>query len=192
MSAKQSPRFASYLLDTFGVSAALTGDLMERYARGRSRFWFWRQTLAAIPIGAFTDIRDHKLLFARSIFTFILVVNVLGEIPYRLRALIYGPVFSVSELRLIGAVVYLAAGWLIGRLHRPFGGSMVLGTICLAWIYSMPRTLHLISNVMEHERYRPYVYAQFIVGIEATICLLIGALLSASTARSTHPSSSSS
>lgn len=186
MSAKQPSRFAIYLLETFAVSPALTGDLIERYARGRSQFWFWRQALAAVAINAFKEIRDHKLLFARAVLVYVLTVSVLAQILYRSAALIYGPVFTANELWLIGAVAYLAAGWMIGRLHRPFSGSMVVGAICVMWLFAAPRMLHDVSNMMQHERFRPYVYARFIVGIESTICLLIGGLLSAS-ARSKHP-----
>lgn len=31
----------------------LAGDLLERFARGQSRFWFWRQVLLAIVIHSF-------------------------------------------------------------------------------------------------------------------------------------------
>ena len=181
MSAKNPPRFAVGLLERFGASPALTGDLIERYARGRSGLWFWRQTIAAIAVCVMTDIRNHKLLLLRSVLVYIVAINAFAAIPYRVRAWMYGPVFGSLELRLIASVVYLAAGWLVGRLHRPHAASMITGVIVLAWLYSTPSMWHSMSNVLQHERFRPYVYGRIMNGVEATMCLLIGGLLSAPT-----------
>jgi hypothetical protein len=51
MNAVQPPRAATWLLLHLGCSpnnAALVGDLDERYRRGRSRSWYWRQVLVAV------------------------------------------------------------------------------------------------------------------------------------------------
>ena len=42
------PRVATWLLDQLGPSEALTGDLIEEYARRGSTFWFWRQVIMAV------------------------------------------------------------------------------------------------------------------------------------------------
>lgn len=39
----------------------MVGDLIEEYAAGRSRMWFWRQALAAVAAGAIRGIRDQPL-----------------------------------------------------------------------------------------------------------------------------------
>jgi len=39
---------AAWLLTRFGVDASLIGDLVEQHRSGRSRLWFWRQTVVAI------------------------------------------------------------------------------------------------------------------------------------------------
>ena len=36
---------------------AITGDLVERFREGRSDGWFWRQVLAAILVGASSELR---------------------------------------------------------------------------------------------------------------------------------------
>ena len=52
MKSSTPPRLAVWLLQHFGPQLnqeALTGDLNEALAQGRSSKWYWRQVLAAIP-----------------------------------------------------------------------------------------------------------------------------------------------
>jgi hypothetical protein len=39
---------------------ALVGDLLEQYGRGRSRIWFWRQTVAAILLSFVAEVSSHR------------------------------------------------------------------------------------------------------------------------------------
>lgn len=41
------PAFADWLMSRLGVPSALVGDLQEEFQAGRSRAWYWRQTLRA-------------------------------------------------------------------------------------------------------------------------------------------------
>jgi hypothetical protein len=41
-------RLAFWLMDRFGVSEPLVGDLLEERSRHRSALWQWRQTLVAV------------------------------------------------------------------------------------------------------------------------------------------------
>jgi len=57
------PKGATWLLNRFGCSPnndVVIGDLYERYRHGRSRMWYWRQTLTAIAIGLFREVRGDK------------------------------------------------------------------------------------------------------------------------------------
>lgn len=50
----QPPRLAVALLNRFlPGEEALAGDLIEEFEARPSRAWFWRQTIAALAIGAF-------------------------------------------------------------------------------------------------------------------------------------------
>ena len=67
MNASQPPRLAVWLLERCGGSESLVGDLVERYRRGKSAAWLWRQVLAASMGGVARDIRACKLLAVRGV-----------------------------------------------------------------------------------------------------------------------------
>jgi hypothetical protein len=56
---KKPPRIAFALLQRH-ASHELVGDLTEEHLRGRSRLWFWRQTMCALALIAFNEARAHK------------------------------------------------------------------------------------------------------------------------------------
>jgi hypothetical protein len=62
----QPPRLAVALLNrVVPQEEPLTGDLIEEFAAGRSRAWFWRQTVAAVALAAFRqsdEVRPLRLL----------------------------------------------------------------------------------------------------------------------------------
>jgi hypothetical protein len=66
MNFRRPPRIALWLLEHAWIGAygeALTGDLIENYQLGRSRWWFWRQVGHALVI-ALIPSTLHKLLAA--------------------------------------------------------------------------------------------------------------------------------
>jgi hypothetical protein len=65
MTRNDPPRLALSLLSRWLPDDPLTGDLVEEFAAGRNRLWFWRQTLSAL--GAAVDrprvgVRPLKLV----------------------------------------------------------------------------------------------------------------------------------
>jgi hypothetical protein len=54
------PRIATSLLERLGPgyrNESLAGDLFEEYQQGRTRAWYWRQTLVAVCIGRAASLR---------------------------------------------------------------------------------------------------------------------------------------
>jgi len=64
--ASQPPRLAVALLNrVVPQEEPLTGDLVEEFAAGRSRAWFWRQAIAAAALTAFRrsdEVRPLRLI----------------------------------------------------------------------------------------------------------------------------------
>lgn len=72
MRRNRAPRTATWALRHFGSGPnidVLLGDLAEQYQQNRSAMWYWRQTLKAIPITLFRDIRGHKSSAAKALIT---------------------------------------------------------------------------------------------------------------------------
>jgi hypothetical protein len=66
VSFRRPPRLALWLLEHAWVGVyreALTGDLIEHYQAGQSRWWFWRQVGYALVIAGIPSTL-HKLLAA--------------------------------------------------------------------------------------------------------------------------------
>jgi hypothetical protein len=60
MTERMPPRSALWLLKHFASARyreSLAGDLIEQYARGRSRGWCWRQVLAAMALAPVNAVR---------------------------------------------------------------------------------------------------------------------------------------
>src|SRR5215469_9094241 len=91
MSRNQPTTIAKWLLRHLATSRsieAISGDIDERYGRGRSRVWYWRQAAVVIVVSTFKDIRNHKLLTLRAlivgwfVFWFLWAKLVQYSVPY--------------------------------------------------------------------------------------------------------------
>jgi hypothetical protein len=70
MRSHQPPRLAAWLLERLAsgpTRESLIGDLEEKYRRGRSPVWYWRQAIMAMLLSAGRDIRDHRLIALRAV-----------------------------------------------------------------------------------------------------------------------------
>jgi len=167
MKVSRPPRLAAWALKHFGCAEdndAVLGDLAERYARGKTAVWYWRQVVVAIVASAFNDIRNHKLLTLRALIIGWAIFYPLGALSFDALALAektWSPEFVYSAIAawtpwwtqqqftdfywnsdlVAGSCMMLAIGvipgWIVARIHRLHGRSPLLLfslTVLLSWI----------------------------------------------------------
>lgn len=114
------PALATALLELLippRTLAPLLGDLIEEYRNGRSRTWYWQQTIMALTMSACREVREHKLQTGSAI--------VLG---YLCGASLFYFTTSVAARFVGGDTAYLAflplafissaaSGWIVSRSH---------------------------------------------------------------------------
>ena len=111
----------------------LLGDLDEEYQHGRSRTWYWFQIVAAVAASSWKDIRTHKLAAlgtATLALAYLLIVSpALAKDVFELLHS-WRPTLSVAAAvavyRVIDLTIGVALGWLIVRLARDRGVTMVV------------------------------------------------------------------
>jgi hypothetical protein len=70
MNARRPPRLATWLLARCFDGEhreALMGDLAEQHHGGRSRLWYWRQTVAAIAVNVIGTVRAEPWIAGRAL-----------------------------------------------------------------------------------------------------------------------------
>jgi len=127
---------------------ALLGDLFEEYQHGRSSAWYWLQIGAAVVVGSWKDVRTHRLLALRAVAVGVaaLVVMALMFQPILDTVLRLNDAFETAWLgplsraqrEMFGVAVFFvsvtllfygglaASGWIVGRLHREHGITLLL------------------------------------------------------------------
>lgn len=129
MTSRRPPVLAQTLLEWVDpANDALHGDLLEEFASGRSRLWYWRQVMAAAGLALARPVRAHGLsglepamlgvimLFMLGFYV-VFVVNVTDWL-LRFEGL---QVFSLmpawlARWPLAAPLLTLSAGWVAGRL----------------------------------------------------------------------------
>jgi hypothetical protein len=138
------PRSAQFLLERIGPhNDALLGDLDEEHRKRQSRWWYWRQAIGAIVVGAADDIRRHKLLALRAtaigllatwVFSRVLgrPLNrffngwVLDQFIFTLGSHPFVMLWATNLFFWPGMItVSLISGWIVARLHRRHAGVLL-------------------------------------------------------------------
>ena len=188
MTRRRPPALAQTLLEWVDpANDALHGDLLEEFASGRSRLWYWNQVLAATGVAVARPVRAHGLsglepAMLGLIMLFMLgfyVVFVVNVTDWLLR---FEGVYLFSRMPpwlakwpMLAPVLALTAGWLMGRVVRAGGDHRVArvvgfgATTMLCAIAGLQAAEELSSPVL----LLPQFYQQ--VGTTAAfICGLLG------------------
>lgn len=191
------------LLERCGVDPAVAGDVVEEYRSGRSRGWFLWQAFAAAAIAIGRGIRQHKVLALRAIVVGLLAVRgVNGFVYLPVRETIdatltahgfSGPrLWFLFEPYVVAPMLSLAcgmiAGWITGRLHRPYSVPLVAGLGVIEVLVTTPALYWLAVNAMTNTRFLPYLSLKLTDSGLVVVGLLLGAVLSAG--REAAPTSS--
>ncbi len=189
------PAVATWLLNHLTDAPqndSLTGDLTEEYARGRSRTWYWKQVLAAILVGFWTEISAHKLLALRALAIGWTVLYLDGLYPRLLSPILFrlwwpfahkSPLVFQFGSMLLWIPFFVMTGWLVGRLHRPHHAAMVLlftASVGIWGLQGLPFTYSLLLDSFSDTRYLPYLVVGTLYSwILEPMSILLGGLLSA-------------
>lgn len=185
----QPPRPATWLLHALYSGPnreAITGDLAERY-QSRGALWYWRQVIRAIAGSLFDDVRTHKLLAVRAIFTGCVASLLLR---FLLGPVAKSPVGDLVELLtrqprylFFGAwaavMVMPGAGWIVGRLHRGHAVGMVLVFALAVLLSNTPELERRVSNALIAPRYVPALQDFLVEQSLKLLAILCGGVLSA-------------
>jgi hypothetical protein len=144
---------------------AVLGDLAEQYLRKDDAMWYWRQSIQAIPVSLFKEIRGHKWIGARALLTGWTMWILCGvSIPHLVQLFFFGewmawfnpvigggilahPLSKWAEYRHVTTFVLevplpllvgAMCGWLVARFHRDQRTGMVLlfaGSVLLMNLY---------------------------------------------------------
>jgi hypothetical protein len=182
MTPRRPPRFAAYLLQLLAPNEPLQGDLDEEYQAGRSRMWYWRQTLHALsglrpgrvdvidlfaPQSLFMQFVMLTLVAVCAVVTVKLIVFV--YLDAGVRQLLIGPSALRELLRLACALgLAIPIGVAIARVHTRSRGAAVLAfsVIVPAWAFA---NLFLLDRDGSLNAALPHVTASlvFIAGLLA-------------------------
>lgn len=127
MTKRRPPALARTLLEWVDpANHALQGDLLEEFAAGRSRLWYWRQVAAAAGVAAARPVRAHGLSG--------LEPAMLGLIMFFLLAFYVVFVVNVTDwllrfegVDLLSRVPRLIARWPLTTALLAFGAGALLG-----------------------------------------------------------------
>lgn len=115
------------------TSAGLIGDLVEEYRNGRSRTWYWQQTIMALTMSAFREAREHRFQAISAIILGYLCGASLCYFTTSTAGKFVGPYTVVGAYLLFLPLAFVSAaisGWILSRTHsRPM--VLVFAIFCV-------------------------------------------------------------
>jgi hypothetical protein len=130
--------FVVRLMERFRVDEALIGDLIEQHHAGRPVLWLWQQALVALAKTAIDDVGRHHWFAVRAILVgwslhalvslcrrpaMLLMAGWSWKVDLWLTQTLF--VYIPISFMVVEGVGAAAIGFIIARLNRPYGLSMV-------------------------------------------------------------------
>jgi hypothetical protein len=135
------------VLEWFGAantSDPLIGDLLEELRSGRSRWWLWRQVLAAVAGSVVREAASNKLLSLRAIATGMLVAMPLSAVVKRAADFSWGN--EPLQFCFLNCFIFVVAAAAVGHKfprHRA-------ATVAVFTLYSLTARISLIAFNAPH------------------------------------------
>jgi hypothetical protein len=192
MRSPDPPAVATWVLEHADVDEGLAGDLAEQYRNGRSPLWYWRQSLFATILFSSGTLVTHKWLAVRAILTGWLAWATLSLVRHQVPAWLAAMdpaaagAWSAPAVSVLRYTTWIAVGWIVGRLHRPYQAAMVMAYVGFTLMMSLPAVSRVAIEVLGHPTYAPPSMSTVLF---AVVSLLAGGLLSAPAARRSTSSS---
>lgn len=209
MTRSTPPAFATRLLTLFmdPGNQALVGDLLEQYSEGRSRWWYWRQVVAAVAQSALGHAREHPMSSLGGVLAGCMTLYAFGAVIGVLRTQL--TVGSLINLRLwwwqhngpslerplviawstMGAI---ASGWIVARTqHARWAATVVLFLATYfvielglaGWMAMMVYRDPHVYTFSEHTR---LVVEMTMLFVTWPACIVLGALIRARRVNELH------
>jgi hypothetical protein len=139
------PALATALLELLippRTSAGLIGDLVEEHKNGRSRAWYWQQTIIALTMSAFREAREHKYQTIRTIVIGYLCGASLFYVSTAGATRFVGGYKAYLVFLPLGFLSAAISGWILSRTRsRPmvvvFAGFCVIGGVAAFAVYAL-------------------------------------------------------
>jgi hypothetical protein len=129
----------------------VVGDLEERYRNGKSRAWYWRQSITAIATSTIHEIRNHRLHSFRAAlvgwvflryFLLPIVATIIPAIGNTFAPDTWQHWFTPSWFAIIGLAIFstfaagILSGWVVSHTHHGRRSAVFLHalTVLLLWI----------------------------------------------------------
>lgn len=180
MRSEQPPVVATWLLERFCADVALAGDLAEEYGERRSAAWYWKQAIVAVTVYPSSQILEHKWLAVRAIATGLAIWFVFNN------ALLKGvvqPWMDTPTLKTLYWIamyaLWMATGWVIARLHRPYQTAMVLAYVLWSAAASVPVVYPLVVGALDSPTVRVLLAWTVAARTVTLLSLMCGGVLSA-------------
>ena len=179
---RQPPALATWVLERFCADPGLAGDLIEEYARRQSTRWYWKQAVMAVGAYTASQIMEHKWLAVRAIATGYVIWYVFNATLLKgfIRPwLAPDTTMEKAAYLTMGYVVWLANGWTIAKLHRPYSTAMVFAYVLWSIVASVPPVYAAAVSTIWGSTDGSVLAWQLIARVAVIVTLITGGALAA-------------